>query len=485
MHVFLIYIRDPQFHTLASEPRAENGKINIIASPPLGIMTLSAVLKQAGHECTMFDQANPETPNKVIIEKIQKEKPDIVGLSFLSTTSYPHAKTLARDIRTANIKVPLAFGGVFASLNAKEIKTQCPDVDFICRGDGEELILDLLKNLNNLASVKGLTWTKNGQIINNPDRELNFDLDQWPFPDRESLSLEFVEAMPLDVPVVLSKKRFTTMQTSRGCPWACVYCNIPILTKKKWRPRSAQHIINELKHLTDLGYGAVYFVDDNFLLQPERIEEICKGIQDNNLTIEWGCEGRVDSTAQHLFPTMVKANCKSMMFGIESGSQNVLNRLNKKQTLAKIKSAVIDSKRAGIERVHGFFVVGTPDEKIEDIKATFDFASKLPLDTFNFNRLCVYRTTPLWDEYTKRGLIDDKADWYKYFKCSDIDPTCLPSEVINKQRKIGFCRLFIHKIIYFPIQTIRLLYLFTRYMKFRSIFYIIVKPFLKSKPESK
>jgi radical SAM superfamily enzyme YgiQ (UPF0313 family) len=167
------------------------------------------------------------------------------------------------------------------------------------------------------------------------------------------------------------------------------------------------------------------------------------------------------------------------MFGIESGSQRVLDRLNKKQTLDQIRRAVSDAKKAGIRLVHGFFVVGVPDEKIEDIRATFDFAARIKLDTYSFNRLCVYRTTPLWDEYVKRGLIDDAADWEKYFKCSDIDPTCLPGEVINRERKNGFSRIFAYKLTHYPIQTLLLVMRLTRYMAFGDIVYLIFKPFLK------
>jgi radical SAM superfamily enzyme YgiQ (UPF0313 family) len=99
----------------------------------------------------MFDQANPETPNAVIIEEINRYQPDLVGLSFLSTTSYPYAKILVRQIRAANTTVKLAFGGVFASLNAQLVKHQCPEVDFVCRGDGEQLILDLVERLDDPA----------------------------------------------------------------------------------------------------------------------------------------------------------------------------------------------------------------------------------------------------------------------------------------------------------------------------------------------
>jgi anaerobic magnesium-protoporphyrin IX monomethyl ester cyclase len=481
MRIFLIHIRDPQFYALPATTRAANGNIRIMGFPPIGIMSLSAVLKRAGHECVMFDQANPETPNSVIIEEIRRQQPSLIGLSFLSTTSYPYAKVLARQIRAMDSRVRLAFGGVFATLNAELVKTQCPEVDFICRGDGEQLILDLLECLDDPATVAGLTWAKDGDIVSNPNRPLDRNLDQWPYPDRESLPLDFVESMPLDVPAVLSMERFTTMQTSRGCPWPCVFCDIPIFNEGKWRSRSPQHVIDEFKHLQENGYGAVYFVDDHFLLQPKRIEAICKGINDAGVNIQWGCEGRVDSTAQYLFPAMAKAHCRTLMFGIESGSQKVLDRLKKDQTLQQVESAVDNAKAAGIEIVHGFFVVGSPGETVEDMRATFDFASRLKLDTFGFNRLCVYRGTPLWKEYVARDLVDDATDWYKYFKCSEIDPTCLSGPVINDQRTAGLRRLFRYKVTHYPLQTFRLLRRFLRHMPLRDVVYLITKPFMGKK----
>jgi radical SAM superfamily enzyme YgiQ (UPF0313 family) len=478
MMVFLVHVRDPQFYALPSRTRAKNGRIRVMGFPPIGIMSLSAVLKRAGHECVIFDQANPETPNEVIIEEIKRKQPALVGLSFLSTTSYPYAKILARQIRAAGSKVKLALGGVFASLNSPLVKLQCPEVDFVCRGDGEQLILDLLERLEDPSGVASVTWAKDGKVINNPNRVMDRNLDQWPFPDRESLPLDFVESMPLDVPAVLSLDRFTTMQTSRGCPWSCVFCDIPVFNEGKWRSRSPQHVLAEFKYLQELGYGSVYFVDDHFLLQPKRIETICKGLCDQGNTIQWGCEGRVDSVAQHLFPAMAKASCRTLMFGLESGSQKMLDRLRKEQTLAEVETAVKNAKQAGIQIVHGFFVVGIPDETAEDMKATFDFAAKLPLDTFGFNRLCVYRGTPLWQEYVKRGLLNEAADWFKYFKCSAIDPTCLPGEVINDIRRAGLRRLFIRKLLRYPVQTFRLLRRFFRYMPARDVLYLVAKPFL-------
>jgi len=482
MKVILVHVRDPQFYAIPSKRRGRNGRVQVMGFPPIGIMSLSSVLKRAGHECLMFDQANPGTPDDVILREIARFQPDLVGLSFLSTTSYPYAKVLARQIRAADPRVRIAFGGVFASLNPQLVKLQCPEVDFVCRGDGEQLILDLLASLDDPSGVLGVTWRDaEGRLRHNDNRPLTRDLDQWPFPDRESLGLDFVESMPLDVPAVLSLERFTTMQTSRGCPWPCVFCDIPIFNEGKWRSRSPEHVVAEFERLQAEGYGSVYFVDDHFLLQPRRIEAICKGLIEKKITIQWGCEGRVDSVCMQLFPMMAEAGCRTIMFGIESGSQKILDRLKKEQTLEEIEAAVTNAKKAGIEIVHGFFVVGNPDETEEDMRQTFRFASRLRLDTFAFNRLCVYRGTPLWQEFVRRGLVDDARDWYKYFKCSSIDPTVLPGEEIHRIRAEELRRLILYKLFRYPGQMLRLLRRFVRHMPLRDVGYLLVKPFLGTK----
>ena len=171
----------------------------------------------------------------------------------------------------------LAFGGVFATLTPSG-ETPVPEVNFVCRGDGEQLLLDLLEHLDDPGSVAGVTWAKDGEIIHNPNRPLDRNLDQWPFPDRESLPLDFVESMPLDVPV-----RPVAWNVSRPCrPRAAVHgpaCSATFRssTKASGARAAPQHVVDEFKHLQAQGYGAVYFVDDHFLLQPKRIEAICKG----------------------------------------------------------------------------------------------------------------------------------------------------------------------------------------------------------------
>jgi hypothetical protein len=115
------------------------------------------------------------------------------------------------------------------------------------------------------------------------------------------------------------------------------------------------------------------------------------------------------------------------------------------------------------------------------MRETFRFASRLQIDSFSFNRLCVYRGTPLWQEYVRRGLIDDTRDWYKFIKCSAVDPTVLPGEEIHRIRLKQLRKLFLYKFARFPVQTFRLLRRFIRYMSLRDVIYLLVKPFIGEK----
>lgn len=483
MKVFLIYVRDEDFYTILPPSlggsRFDPDRIQVMAFPPIGIETLAPAVRVHGHDVRMFDTCHPEMKEEHIAAAVLEEKPDVIALSFLSTTSYPATKSMARRMKQASPKTPIILGGVFATMNPNEILEDCAEADAVGRGEGEELLPDYLANLDNLGDVAGLFWRSGDEIVANPPRPILKDLDKFPYADRKSLPIDFIESMPLDVPAVLSLDRFCTMQTSRGCPYPCIYCDIPALADGKWRHRSPEHVLGEMQQLSDEGYRSIYLTDDHFLLKRTRIQDICKGIIDRKLKFRWGCEGRVDSVAVEELPLMGKANCGFLAFGVEAGTQKVLDRLKKKQTLAQIEHAVSEAKRHGITTAHGFFLVGSPDETEEDIVESFRFAARLKLDTFGFNRLCAYRGTPLWKEYVQRGIIDDKLDWDKWFKCSDIDPTVLPSDVVNRARQKGYRKLFMYRFLRRPIQTFQLLHRFSRHMSMRDVLKLLWSPFRK------
>ncbi len=483
MKVFLIYVRDEDFYRLLPPgiggTRFGEGRVQVMAFPPLGIETLAPILRQHGHEVRMFDTCHPHMKEEHIAEAAGEDKPDVIALSFLSTTAYPATRSMAHRLKKAAPNTPIVLGGVFATINAKEILADCSVADYVCKGEGEELLPDFLENLDDPGKVGGLVWRSAHEIVENAPRPIIKDLDQFPYPDRKSLPIDYIESMPLDVPAVLSLDRFCTMQTSRGCPYQCIYCDIPTLADGKWRSRSPENVLGEMQQLNDEGYRSIYLTDNHFLLNRNRIHDICQGIIDRGLGFRWGCEGRVDSIAIDQFPIMAMANCSFLAFGVEAGTQKVLDRLKKKQTLEQIERAVREAKRHGIETAHGFFLVGSPGETEADILESFRFAARLKLDTFGFNRLCAYRGTPLWREYIERGIIDDARDWYKWFKCSDIDPTVLPSEVVNRARQKGYLLLFAHRLFLRPIQSIKLLLKFGRHMKTTDILKLLWSPFRK------
>jgi radical SAM superfamily enzyme YgiQ (UPF0313 family) len=450
-----------------------------MAFPPIGIETLAPVLRQHGHQVRLFDTCHPQMKEEHIAQAAAEERPDVIALSFLSTTSYLATKSMTRRLKLAAPDTPTILGGVFATMNAAKILADCQHADYVGVGEGEELLPDFLANLDSPGEVAGLVYRSNGVVVQNEPRPIIKDLDQFPYPDRTSLPIDYIESMPLDVPAVLSLDRFCTMQTSRGCPYACVYCDIPSLTGGKWRCRSAEHVLGEMQQLNDEGYRSIYLTDDHFLLKRKRIGEICQGIIDRGLEFRWGCEGRVDSVAIDQFPIMAKANCSFLAFGVEAGTQKMLDRLNKRQTVEQIERGISEAKRHGIDTAHGFFLIGSPGESEADILESFRFAARLELDTFGFNRLCVYRGTPLWREYVERGIIDDERDWHKWFKCSDIDPTVLPSEVVNRARQKGYLRLFAHRLFLRPIKTFKLLGSFARHMKASDILTLLISPFRK------
>ena len=483
MYVFLVYVGDDDYwrplpaHLDRSAP--DNGRIKALAFPPLGIQTLAPILRQRGHQVRMFDTRHPEMKAEHIAEAAKSEQADVIALSFLSTTAYPVATSLASRLKAESPGLRIIAGGPFPTTSADRILRDCPDIDCVAKGEGEELLPDYLANLDALGAVEGLVWRDGNEIVRNAPRPRIKDLDQYPYPDRTSLPIDYIESLPLDLPTSLSLDKWCTIQTSRGCPHECVYCDIPPMSDRKWRSRSAEHVLGEMQELHDMGYRAIMLTDDQFLVNRKRITAICDGIVERKLALRWGCQGRVDSAAVDQFPAMKKAGCDFIAFGVESGVQKVLDRLRKHQTLEQVEYAVREAKRHGIRRVHGFFVIGCPDETTEDIRETFRFAARLQLDTFGINRLCVYRGTPLWQEYIDRGIIDDERDWHKWFKCSDIDPTVVPSDEVNRLRRKGYARLFVRRIFGRPIRTFRLLRSFSRGMGLAGLMGLLYSPFRK------
>ncbi|MBI4832283.1 MAG: B12-binding domain-containing radical SAM protein, partial [Candidatus Lindowbacteria bacterium] len=274
MNVFMVYVRDDDFYRLLPEKlrrlMPDDGRVKLMAFPPLGIQTLAPGVRQRGHRVRMFDTGHPQMKAAHVVQAAKEERPDVIALSSLSVTTYPAIKSIAKQLKTETPRTPIILGGVFASMNAVQILADCPYLDCVGVGEGEELLPDYLDNLDNPGAVAGLVWRNGDEIVRNNPRPLIEDLDQFPYPDRTSLPIDYIESLPLDVPAVLSLDKFCTVQSSRGCPYNCIYCNISAFSKRKWRCRSTEHVLGEMQELNDAGYRSIYFTDDHFLMNRKR-----------------------------------------------------------------------------------------------------------------------------------------------------------------------------------------------------------------------
>ena len=244
----------------------------------------------------------------------------------------------------------IAFGGVFATLNAAARQAAVP---------GGGLRLPRRRRAAHPRPAGAPRRSRSGRraspgrrrtarCATTPTAPLDRDLDQWPFPDRESLPLDFVESMPLDVPAVLSLDRFTTMQTSRGCPWPCVFCDIPIFNEGKWRSRSPEHVVAEFEAAPEGRLRRRLLRGRPLPAPAEAHRGDLPG--DHRRTASPSSGAARDASTRvcmQLFPAMAKAHCRTLMFGIESGSQKILDRLKKEQTLAGDETAVNERQAGG------------------------------------------------------------------------------------------------------------------------------------------
>lgn len=351
--------------------------------PPLGIGYLAAVLQQEGHEVNLLDSCAMGLDYSSILKEICAYKPDIVGISTLIAFS-KEAYALAGYIKQ-QLQTTIVMGGPHPSSFPENVFEDSPDVDIVVLGEGEATIVNLIKALEgrkDLSAVEGIWWKdSSGNIIKNPLPKFKNNLDEIPFPARHLYRNE------LYIPLPNYSKRLpaTNMITSRGCPYArCTFCFQGGKYACPYRRRSPRNVIEEIKYLTkSFGFKEIIFWDDNFAVNMNWIVELCDLIREEQLDITWSCFGRVDTVTRPMLEKMEKAGCFSILFGFESGNQDILEKLNKGTTLEQARNAVKWAHLAGIE-VRGTFMLSLPGEDPARGKKTIDFALELDLDSVSF-----------------------------------------------------------------------------------------------------
>ncbi len=375
--------------------------------PPLGLLYIGRILEDEGHHVEVVDY-NAE---KLDVEKLKKalQSADVVGMTVL-TPSLFNAQYLAARIKEMYPEKPLVIGGPHCSLYPEQSLREL-NATISVMGDGEGVIRDIAKALEtkkSFSEIPGIYYkTGDNEIKKGAPAKLIEDLDSIPFPARHLVKkYRYGQIYKPDI----QQEKFTSLITSRGCPHQCRFCTRQFIGMKKYRRRSKESILRELKELHEMGYKYVVIVDDSFLSDAKRAFQIMDEVLKENLQFEFFIQGaRVDSADETLYQKMRDAGVKGISFGIESGNQDVLDFYQKKTTISQIKKAVTLSRKMGFFTM-GSFILGAPFETKKHLQNTIHFALSLPLDAVTFFPLEYRAGSDIWCDAVKEGKI--KAEEY-------------------------------------------------------------------------
>lgn len=400
-----------------------------IVTPPLGLAYIGAVLEEAGHKVEILDTIalNWKTPIKIkgrihlgqkwedISDDIKRSKPDAVGISCPFSCQSRNAHKVAELVKAYDTDVPVIMGGAHPSTLPKSV-LQDQNVDYVVIGEGELTMLNLLKTLSKGASfneIDGFAYREKGKTVINPKKKFIEDIDSLPLPARHLLPMkEYFNAEAPHGPELM-RKPFTSMITSRGCPFNCVFCSIHTIWGRRWRPRSPDNVLLEIEHLIDVyKIREIHFEDDNLTLDKRRMEKICDLILDRGLDIKWFTPNGVAiwTLDKNLLEKMKKSGCYKLCFGIESGCPQTLQFIKKPINLTHARQVIHWANDVGIW-THGFFVIGFPYETKEAIYETLRFAVESDLDFASFFIATPLPGTRLLEIVKKEGLIENALNW--------------------------------------------------------------------------
>lgn len=353
-----------------------------VVLPPIGLGYLASSLKRsdASIEVSIVDCLKQGYDVLRFRGYLEKANPDVVGFTAF-TMEIASALKCAAAAKNYNPRIITIVGGAHASASPQEVLRD-RNVDFIFRGEAEESLPLFLKKLgaNDFHGIGGLGYKENNTFRFNEIQPVE-DLDALAFPDYELMKFR-------EYPRMYFTKRFPAapILTSRGCPYDCTFCSAHKISGRKWRFRSPENIIAEIKMLHGkYGIREVSIWDDNFALSKERALKFCRLLKEADLDLIWWCPNGVSlhTVDEELLAAMKASGCYAVAFGVESGSERVLKDMKKKLSLEKLRDTVSLAHKMGF-RTQGFFIIGYPIEEERDILKTIRLSKELPFSRASF-----------------------------------------------------------------------------------------------------
>jgi anaerobic magnesium-protoporphyrin IX monomethyl ester cyclase len=437
------------------------------AFQPLDIAYVAAVLEKE-HEVKIIDCPTEGWKNlqeidgvkyrlgltkEEIAQRIRQWEPNLVVITVPFSGWWRTAFEAASAVKSVNKEIKVSLIGLHPS--AKPLDSLAhPNIDYVVIGEPEETVAELAKILEkeknpNLKKVKGIGFTKEGEVIITQPRPVIEDLDSLPFPARHLLPMkelfEAIKKTPIRGEI---RKPCARVLTSRGCPNNCIFCSNHIVMGKKWRGRTPKNVADELEQIVQTyGIKQVDFEDDNLTFNKPRMEAICDEITKRKLDIEWYTPNgvRADCLDARLLSKMRRSGCQRIMVAPESGVQRVVDQIIKKnQDLKKVEAAIVNARKVGI-KVSCFFIIGFIGETKEDIQATIEYAHllrQLGADRFYFSYATPLVGTELYLQAEESGYLsaefsDDALSWAQplietpQFTANDLRALCAKAVLVN------------------------------------------------------
>ncbi|MBM4240421.1 MAG: radical SAM protein [Euryarchaeota archaeon] len=397
-----------------------------LVAPPLGIAYIAAVLEENGVDVRIIDASALEMDWPTLKREISKYSPDLVAITALTPTIDKAVKTAEISKKTCPEAV-VVLGGYHPTFTYPKL-LENDFIDIIVMGEGEYTMLELvnaLKKGRGLIEVKGIV-SKNFKTDSRPVID---DLDSLPFPARHLLPMDHYRILNIKLPT-------GTLISGRGCPFNCSFCASSAMHGHKLRLRSAKNVVDEMEHLiSDHDAEMIAFMDDNFTLNKKRVDEICEDIKGRHMDVYWGCTARVDTLSKNMLEKMKDAGCITLFLGVESGDQQVLNKVNKKITIEKIKTTFKLTKKLDIRTIASV-VLGMPGDTRESIENTIKFVKNLDPSYAIFSLATPYPGTAFYREATQNNQIKID-DWSKYTLLTPVLETvdCSLDELKKLQKK--------------------------------------------------
>lgn len=408
-----------------------------VVKPPYGLAIISAVLKRSGYNVTLFDPQAYHHTRTQVLDYVKEIKPDLLGMGAF-TFQIGTVISFCDDVKRYFPNIKIILGGPHVSAEYESTLRNHSSVDFVCIGEGENVMLQLMERLSkneSVCDINGLAFrNENGDLVINKTTQPVLDLNQLPFADWESLPIgNYWDSLA-------TKKTYGTVFASRGCPYSCTFCGAVVTNGKKIRKRTPQNFVSELKFLYDRwGIDEFSFSDSTFNYDSKWVEQICDEIllQFNGKPPIWRCTARADRINFDTIKIMKKAGCVKFLMGIESADPVVLKLMKKGETIDVIKKGLELCRQADI-RVDGSFILGMPGDTTESINKTIELARELCKDSRNVVGLTLATPLPGTELYriaTQEGL--SVKDWTKFdsYQIAYVPPTMTKKELEKAYRR--------------------------------------------------